>query len=86
MATEFIMVPVKKVNSQPWGQLSFFGNRHEFCGEEIRLRDQSFSFAGGHRVRLCVAKGNVHWRIPEGVQLDITQVELANPPRRLPRR
>jgi len=86
MAAEFIKVPVKKVNSQLWGQLSFFGNRHEFCGEEIRLRNQSFSFAGGHRVRLCIAKGNVHWRIPEGVQLDITQVELANPPRRLPRR
>lgn len=86
MATEFIKVPVKKVNSQPWGQLSLFGNQHEFCGEKIRLRDQNFSFAGGHRVRLYVAKGNVHWRIPEGVQLDITQVELANPPRRLPKR
>jgi len=86
MATEFIKVPVKKVNSQPWGQLSVFGNRHEFCGEEIRLKDQSFSFAGGHRVRLYAARGNVHWRIPAGIQLDITQVESVNPPRRLPRR
>jgi hypothetical protein len=82
MATEFIKIPVKKVNNQPWGQLSFFGKRHAFCGEKIHLQDPNFSFAGGHRVRLYVANGNVHWRIPEGVQLDIKQVESANPPRR----
>jgi hypothetical protein len=86
MPTEFIRVPVKKVNRERWGQLTVFGDRHEFCGNDIHLRNENFSFAGGHRVRLYVARGNVHWRIPEGVSLDITQVQAENPPRRLPGR
>ena len=86
MATESIRIPVKTVNRKPWGQLWLFGDRHEFCGYDIRLREENFSFAGGHRVRLYVARGNVHWRIPEGVPLDITQVQPENPPRRLLRR
>ena len=85
MSTEFIKVPVKKVNNELWGRLSAFGSRHAFCGEVIRLKNENFSFAGEHRVRLYSAEGNVHWRIPQGVKLDISQVAPAKPPRRLPR-
>jgi len=67
-------MPVQRVNNDRWGQLSYFGSRHEFCCEEFRLKKENFSFAGEHRVRLYSAKGNVHWRIPQGVQLDISQV------------
>ena len=84
MPTEFIRIPIKVVNNEKWGQLSLYGDRHAFCGETIRIKKETFSFAGGHRVHLCSAVGNVHWRIPQGVQLDISQVQTAKPLRRMP--
>jgi len=87
MTTKYMQIPVRIVNNRKWGWLSAFGERHEFCGEDIRPIDQQYSFADQHRVRLYVAKKNVHWRIPEGFEpVDISQVQPANPPRRLPRR
>jgi len=83
MSTKCLIIPVKKINNEDWGQLSFFGTRHEFCGEKIWIKDEKFSFVGGHRVRLCRAEGNVHWRIPQGVPLDISRVAPAGSPRRL---
>jgi hypothetical protein len=50
--------------------------------------ENKYSFAGGHRVRLYRFKDNVHWRIPAGVELDISRVDpttgngAAQPPRR----
>jgi hypothetical protein len=83
---EIIQVPIRIINNIRWGQLSVFGERHEFCGEKFELRDSNFSFAGGHRVRIFSAKKNVHWKIPEGIQLDISQVQTSQPPRRMPRK
>jgi hypothetical protein len=84
MSKQHISIPVKKVNNENWGQLSFFGKKHIFCGEKIELKNNNYSFAGEHRVRLYNAEGNVHWRIPPGVDLDISRVTPANnPPRRL---
>jgi hypothetical protein len=86
MSIKHIQIPVKKVNNEYWGQLSYFGNKHTFCGEKIGLKNNNYSFAGGHRVRLYNAEGNVHWRIPQGFDLDISQVTPANDPhRRLPK-
>jgi hypothetical protein len=56
--------------------------QHEICGYSFNQK-KDISFAGGHRVRVFRAEGNVHWRIPQGVQLDISRV---TPPRRMPRR
>jgi len=86
MSTESITIPVKIVNNERWGQLSYFGSRHQFCGEDIRLKNYNFSFVGEHRVRLYSAAGNVHWRIPQGVDLDISRVALDRPRRSLQRR
>ena len=81
--TQYVQVPVRYVNGERWARLSVFGERHDFCGEKIQIMKENFSFAGQHRVRLCVAKKNVHWKIPEGVQLNISEV---NPSRLPPRR
>ena len=86
MSTKFVKVPVKKVNNENWGQLSFFGTKHSFCGEKIQLKDQNYTFAGEHRVRLYSAEKNVHWCIPQGVQLDISGVPPVGSSRRLPKR
>ena len=83
---DYIKIPVKKVGKDLWGELSAFGLSHQICGESVRMTDQSFSFAGGHRVRLYAFKKNVHWKIPEGVSVDISNVIPAEaPPRRAQR-
>lgn len=75
-------VPVKLINNERWGQLSLLADQHYICGEDVRLKNQNYSFAGQHRVRLYSFKKNVHWKIPDGVQLDIANVTPASPPRR----
>jgi hypothetical protein len=60
--------------------------QHMICAEDVRLKTESFSFAGQHRVRLYSFKKNVHWKIPDGIPLDIAGVAPATPPRRQPNR
>ncbi len=82
---DHLTIPIRIVHKERWGNLSVFGDKHEFCGEDIRQK-KDISFTGGHRVRLYVAKKNVHWKIPERVELDISGVAPARAPRRRPRR
>lgn len=77
-----IRVPIKVVGGDQWGDLNSLGLAHEICGEVVTLRDQNYSFAGGHRVRLYKFKKNVHWKIPRGTVLDISGVVPAAPPRK----
>jgi hypothetical protein len=80
-----IRVPIKTVGTERWGQLSAFGESHLICAEAVKLKDEKFSFAGGHRVRLYSFKKNVHWKIPEGAAFDIADVTPAVAPRRTQR-
>jgi hypothetical protein len=82
-----ISVPIKTLGSDEWAQFSIFGQNHIFCAEEFRVKEQNYSFAGQHRVRLLSLKKNVHWKIPAGTPLDVTEVPPAgSPPRREIRR
>ena len=81
---DIVRVPVKIVGTERWGHLSAFGEGHLICGESVKLKNEKYSFAGGHRVRLYAFKKNVHWRIPEVAAIDISAVSPAIPPRRLP--
>jgi hypothetical protein len=82
---EHVSVPVRTVGTSRWGHLSALAETHQICGEAVRLKDQNFSFAGGHRVRLYTFKKNVHWMIPEGTPLDISGVTPGIAPRRAQR-
>lgn len=75
------LVPIKVVNKVDWGDLSALGVTHEIVGETVRLKNEHYSFAGGHRVRLFHFKKNVHWRIATA-EFDIAEVIPANPPRK----
>ena len=75
-----ISVPIKVVNRIRWGALNHFGRIHEFVSEELKLIDQNYTFADGHRVRRYRVKKNVHWKIPE--EVDISAVPAAEAPRR----
>ena len=77
-----VYVPVKAVNGENWGRLSVFGNAHLVVAEETPKQvNDSFSFAGGHRVRAWKFKKNVHWR-PIGIELEISDIPPAGPARR----
>jgi hypothetical protein len=78
-----ISVPIKIVQGAEWGELSSHGPSlsHQICGEIIH-KGSDVSFQGGHRVRSYTFKKNVHWRIPGGVELDISAAEPAEPPKR----
>jgi hypothetical protein len=70
-----INVSIKKVNGEDWGDLNAIGLTHEICGEIVKRKEENYSFAGGHRVRLYQFKKNVHWKIPaEGQLIDIGDV------------
>jgi hypothetical protein len=79
---DHVRVPVRLVNNARWGALAYLGETHEICAEKGDCIDQKFSFAGQHRVRLWRFRKNVHWKIPTGVDLDISGVQRAAPPRR----
>lgn len=75
---EFVKVPIRVVNGEKWGNLSVFGKDHQFVGTRFRqLKDTSF--LNQHGTRLIELKQMVHWRIPTGTELDISDV---NPGRR----
>jgi hypothetical protein len=86
VASRRISFPTQIVQKQEWANLCAYGNKHEICAEDFKLKDSQYSFADGHRVRLYVVKNNVHWKIPEGIPLDISNVSPAQamPPRKLP--
>ena len=75
-----VTVPTIKHDGHDWGQLNYFGHAHIFAGEKVSTKDEKYSFVGGHRVRLYSIKANVHWRIPAGINVDITAVQPANVP------
>lgn len=81
-----IWVPVKTVGKDAWADLGALCLTHEIVGEHVERKNENFSFAGGHRVRLYKFKKNVHFKVPEGVSLDIADVPATgNPPRRAQR-
>lgn len=75
---DHIKVPLKEHNGVKWGDLSALSLAHEVCGETVKLKNQQFSFAGGHRVRLYYFKKNVHWRVSTGIEVDIADVPAAD--------
>lgn len=81
---ERIYLPVKTVGGDKWAEISAVAPQwtHEICGETVRPKDLNYTFAGQHRVRLYKFKKNVHWKVPVGVNLDISGVQPATPPRR----
>jgi hypothetical protein len=82
-----ISVPVKVVGRDHWGDLAALGNSHDICGTKVFEKNNNFTFAGGHRVRLYRFTNNVHWLIPTDRVVDITDVTPASsPPRRAQRR
>lgn len=76
MVTQRVSVPIVAHDRLNWGCLNYFGkaNYHIIVGETFTEQNNSYSFKDGHRVRKYKVKGNVHWAIPDGVELDISGI------------
>jgi hypothetical protein len=83
---DHVRVPTKVIDGTRWGELSLLAEHHLICGEDVREKNHNYTLAGQHRVRLYSFKKNVHWKIPEGIALDVARVPPADPPRRHQRR
>lgn len=84
-----ISVSLRKHDKKRWGALQYFGNVHLVCAEKLVLKDQSYSFLGGHRVRLYKLTGNVNWTCADaadfedaGLSIDISAVPVQKAPAR----
>lgn len=80
-----VTIPIKVVGGVQWADLSASAptHTHLICGETFN-QQKDLSFAGGHRVRVFAFKKSVHWRIPIGVDIDISDVPAADAPRKQP--
>jgi hypothetical protein len=78
-----VSFPIVQVNNVSWAKLSVYApsNTHIVCAENFK-QQKDISFAGGHRVRVYGLKNNIHWRVPEGIDLDISNVGVPAAPRR----
>jgi hypothetical protein len=83
---EWLRVPVRVVNGEKWGALQYLlkgGTETIYVvGEKVKMDDQNFSFADGHRVRKYSFKKNVHFKIASEMVLNIADVNPGNPPPR----
>lgn len=77
-----IRVPVVDYKGARWGHLSSFSDAHEVVATKAKLAKVRDSFIGNHRVHRVSLKSMVHWRIPVGVQVDISALEPGQAPRR----
>jgi hypothetical protein len=76
-------VPIIVHDSAKWGALSHITTGSiDVVAEKFNLENSNLSFVGGHRVRLYRLKKNVHFKIPQGTELNISDV----PPQQAPRR
>lgn len=66
-------VPLVQFSGATWGDLSAFGDTHDIVGTGVKQGGR-ISFIGGHRVTPVRLKQMVHWKIPAGVDLDISDV------------
>lgn len=77
-------VPIAKNKNERWGDLCGAIRHHtvEIVGETWRKKKGRISFKGQHRVASYKVTRNVHFRIPDGLTLDIKGVAPAQALRR----
>jgi len=83
---DHLPVPIRVIGADKWGALSWIHDAtFEIIGETV-WQVADLSFAGQHRVRSYRFRKSVHFRIPDTVKLDISNVQPAGDPKRSQRR
>lgn len=81
-------VPVRIVliGGEKWGALTDFAKSHEIVGTKVNKKKKDMSLPNQHRVRRYIFTGQVHWKIPVGVEADVSGIAPGQLPRRRNRR
>ena len=77
-----IPVPVVKFKGDLWGALSEYSASHEIVATSVKITKKRIPFLDGHRVDRVKLTSMVHWKIPTGVDPDISAVPPSGTPRR----
>ncbi len=76
-----VPVPVILFGGEKWGALTALANSHEIVGTKVNKK-RDMSLPNGHQVRRLIFTGQVHWKIPAGIDADISGIAPGQPPRR----
>jgi hypothetical protein len=68
-----LQVPLIEFGGQVWGDLTVFGRKHELIATTVKPGGR-VSFLNQHGVGTVSLEKMVHWKIPSGVDLDISDV------------
>lgn len=85
MRVQNVPVPVVFFGSEKWGVLTALAKSHEVVGTKVNKK-KDMSLPNGHQVRRYKFTGQVHWKIPVGVEADVSSIAPGKPPRRKKRR
>ena len=66
-------VPLIEYGGQVWGDLTAFGRKHDFIATTVKPGKRT-TFLNQHGVGTVSLDKMVHWKIPTGVDLDISEV------------
>lgn len=78
--SDTLPVPLRTHGKERWGALDGWGNHVvEVVAERFELKNDSYTFLGGHRVRLYKLYNNMHFKAPPAT-LDIRNVQPAQAP------
>ncbi len=81
-----VSVPVILFGGEKWGVLTDLAKSHEIVGTKVIKKKKDMSLPNGHQVRRRIFTGQVHWKIPVGVEADVSGIAPEQPPRRKIRR
>ena len=82
MRLEHVPIRIVKFGGEKWGALTDFAKIHEIVGTKMSRNKKDMSLPNGHQVRRYKFTGQVHWKIPAGVDADISGIAPGKPPRR----
>ncbi len=86
MRAETVPVRIVLYGGEKWGALADFAKSHEIVGATMKPKKKDMSLPNGHQVRRYKLTGQVHWKIPVGVEAEVSGVAPGQPPRRRNRR
>ena len=77
-----LSLPLVEHDHSSWGCINYFGSKQVICAESFSIKKEKNTFRGEHRVRLYAVEGNIYWRLPADVKIDIADVKPATVPQR----
>ena len=81
MRASNVPVPIVLFGTKKWGALKYLAKSHEIVGTTVNKK-KDMSLPNRHQVRRYTFTGQVHWKIPVGVDVDVSDITPVQPPQR----